>query len=116
MTQPSKIIPRMNAKNKQVNIWTLASSFHVLQERRQRIIIYFKSSKQSPHIEKLSDKQSGLSIWPYCFHPLISLVLTVLMRKQMHEAANYLHLSSEQQQKKDTAFNCLIWTWEIQKQ
>lgn len=116
MTQPSKILPRNSAKNKQVNIGTLTIlSFHALQERHQRITICFLSSKQSPVIGKLSDKQSGLSIWPYCFHPLISLVLTVLMRKQMHEAANYLHLASEQQQKK-TAFNYLIWTWAIQKQ
>lgn len=69
--------------------------FHALQERCQRIIISFLSSEQSPHIEDLGDKQSGLSIWPYCFHPLISLVLTVLMRKQMHEAANYLLFASE---------------------
>lgn len=48
------------------------------------------------HIEQLSDKQSGLSIWPYCFPPLISWGLTVLMRKQMQQAANCFPLASEQ--------------------
>lgn len=101
MTQPGMIILRKNAKNKQVNIWTLPSSFCSCIARETPENHYlFPVLTTEPTYWKTEWQQSGLSIWPYCFHPLISLVLTVLMRKQMHEAANYLHLASEWKKKK----------------
>lgn len=98
MPWPSRIIPKTYAKNEQINIWTLPGpSFSFIAREMPESL--FPSCPENKAHRYLSDKQSGLSIWPYCFHPLISLILTVLMRKQMHKAANYLHRASEPRKK-----------------